>query len=417
MKDLPDLYNRRLKACNKLESAETSLIGTALKLHNAKLKAEAKNGGVEMKGSDELQDREKALSLAERLVPANERPSHRLPVGFIPFGLPLIGKKVDSIEWARKEIEETTIALEKGRTVLRQEEESSTNIRGKVGGFAGLVTGLDVPIPLRGGLLHRRSDVEDLDLDNERARPSTSTEQVRRRGAGGKVSVDSSHVPEAEATGSGEADASNIRLASQDDETYPPLNSAFVLFHQQIAAHMAAQSLTHHEPYRMAAKYTEVAPADVIWGNLGLNPYETKVRLAISYAVTIGLIIVWAIPGVYHSSSLPFMKKGLCHFFCWQKEDDSDMYRFAVACSCVRWCRLEYCESLPNVPLARLALYPTRNSGWYHTGYSSSGPARVAHDAPPRLPPLPRPIRGHPEAHRYRIEFDDALLLLPGHCK
>lgn len=302
MKDLPDLYNRRLKACNKLESAETSLIGTALKLHNANLKAEAKNGGVEMKGSDELQDREKALSLAERLVPANERPSHRLPVGFIPFGLPLIGKKVDSIEWARKEIEETTIALEKGRTVLRQEEESSTTIRGKVGGFAGLVTGLDVPIPLRGGLLHRRSDVDDLDLDNERARPSTSTEQVRRRGAGAKVSVESSHAPEAEATGSGEADASNIRLASQDDETYPPLNSAFVLFHQQIAAHMAAQSLTHHEPYRMAAKYTEVAPADVIWGNLGLNPYETKVRLVISYAVTVGLIIVWAIPGMYHSS-------------------------------------------------------------------------------------------------------------------
>ena len=82
-----------------------------------------------------------------------------------------------------------------------------------------------------------------------------------------------------------------------DDETYPPLNSAFVLFNQQIGAHMAAQALIHHEPYRMAAKYTEVAVDDVIWGNLNMNPYEGRVRTAISWAVTIGLIIVWAIPG------------------------------------------------------------------------------------------------------------------------
>ena len=68
-------------------------------------------------------------------------------------------------------------------------------------------------------------------------------------------------------------------------------------FREQIAAHMAAQVLTHHLPYRMAGKNVGVAPEDVIWGNLNMNPYEARVRTAIGWAITIGLIIVWAIPG------------------------------------------------------------------------------------------------------------------------
>ena len=72
--------------------------------------------------------------------------------------------------------------------------------------------------------------------------------------------------------------------------------NAFILFHQQIAAHLAAQSLTHNDPYRMAAKYTEVAPADVLWSNLGMNPYEMQIRRMISYGITVALIALWAIP-------------------------------------------------------------------------------------------------------------------------
>jgi len=82
------------------------------------------------------------------------------------------------------------------------------------------------------------------------------------------------------------------------DQTYPPANGAFILFNKQIAAHMAAQTLTHHEPYRMSGslKYIEVAPEDVIWNNLVMNPYERRVRLVLSWAATVGLIILWAIP-------------------------------------------------------------------------------------------------------------------------
>jgi hypothetical protein len=63
---------------------------------------------------------------------------------------------------------------------------------------------------------------------------------------------------------------------SSKEEVYPRMNSAFLQFNHQLGAHLAAQSLAHHEPYRMMSKYTDVAPEDIIWSNLNLNPYEAK---------------------------------------------------------------------------------------------------------------------------------------------
>ena len=150
LKDMPELHERRLKACNKLEGAENDLVKTAVKAH---LKAGGQPPSSDGKGVD-----------TEGLVPRDQRPSHRLPpFKFLPFGLPFMGEKVDTIDWCKEEIRETTRLLEEKRTTLRKD--------------------IDTP------------------------------------GVG-------------------------------EDETYPPLNSAFVLFNQQIAAHLAAQSLTHNEPYR-----------------------------------------------------------------------------------------------------------------------------------------------------------------------
>ncbi|ETW77979.1 hypothetical protein HETIRDRAFT_324961, partial [Heterobasidion irregulare TC 32-1] len=202
LKDMPDLHTRRLAACDKLEAAETSLLGTAMKQYKKNKEAAAKKGGDSNSSTGLTQptsDPEAVKSLAEELVPANERPTHRLPpFSWLPFSLPLIGKKVDSIEWAREEIKTTSEALAE-----------------------------------------------------------------RRR-----------------------------------DQTYPPVNGAFILFNRQIAAHLAAAGLTHHGPYRMASagKYVEVGPEDVIWENLGMNPYERRIRMAIGWAITLGLIILWAFP-------------------------------------------------------------------------------------------------------------------------
>lgn len=171
LKDMPEVYERRLKACNKLEAAEVTLLKTALTL---KKKAEKGKGPKSEKSHSGAESG--TAHAADDFVPRDQRPTHRLPVlGFLPFG-----RKVDSIDWATKEILDTTALLEQERGVLDAEEGSK-------------------------------------------------------------------------------------------DEKYPPLNSVFVLFNQQIAAHLAAQALTHGEPYRMTGKYTEVAPADVVFDNLGME--------------------------------------------------------------------------------------------------------------------------------------------------
>ncbi|GAA5875622.1 hypothetical protein JCM1840_003281 [Sporobolomyces johnsonii] len=188
LKDLPDLYDRRQKACNKLESGETKLLKLASKaiLKNEKKKREA----------PEL-DAESNRGEISRYVPTKKRPTHRL--GF--FGL--WGKKVDTIDWAREEIATTTKELDEKRTAL--------------------------------------------DGDN----------------------------PNSE---------------------YPPESAAFIQFHTQIAAHMFAQCLAHHAPLRMSTKYLEVGQEDVIWGNLNINPYQARGRYVLSWAATIGLIILWSFP-------------------------------------------------------------------------------------------------------------------------
>ncbi|WVQ98507.1 hypothetical protein IAU59_005633 [Kwoniella sp. CBS 9459] len=88
----------------------------------------------------------------------------------------------------------------------------------------------------------------------------------------------------------------DIDSVGTSSDYYPPLNSAFIHFNQQIAAHMAAQCLVHNQPYTMATRYTEQSPRNVIWRNLSMNPYELKGRQALSYAATVGLILAWATP-------------------------------------------------------------------------------------------------------------------------
>ncbi|CEH13742.1 Uncharacterized conserved protein [Ceraceosorus bombacis] len=81
-----------------------------------------------------------------------------------------------------------------------------------------------------------------------------------------------------------------------DFERFPPQNSAFILFNRQIAAAMALKAHAHHQPYRMASHYGSAHPGDIVWPNLNMNPYEQKIRTAIFWAATLGLVIFWIIP-------------------------------------------------------------------------------------------------------------------------
>lgn len=230
---MPKVHERRLKACNKLESAETALLRKAVKLHNKQAKVDEKVSEKKGTNATSMNDG-RPLTVASTIdterqntdsyVPKSKRPSHRLPPFSLPFGLPFMGKKVDTIEWARSEIADTNASLEESRRLLGEDIAHSS-------GVAPSETGSpDTMKPLKG------------------------------------------------------------------QQTYPPLNAAFILFNQQLAAHLAAQALAHHAPYRMTARYMNVAPEDVVWGNLGMNPYQARVRKAISWAATLALIIFWSVP-------------------------------------------------------------------------------------------------------------------------
>lgn len=185
LKEMPDLYDRRLTACRKLEAAQVDLIKAARQI---KADREAKIAKFEDQGkpvpedlkrepiaNPDLQQRSvneqdeegrpfsaPTLSLADRLVPRSKRPFFRVKPKWAPFGLGFlgIGTKKDTIDWARKEIAECNAGLAKGRHQL------------------------------------------DVDTTNDGA----------------------------------------------DQDYYPPLSSAFVHFEKQMAAHMAMQCLAHNRP-------------------------------------------------------------------------------------------------------------------------------------------------------------------------
>lgn len=95
-KALSDLVDQRTKTAMKLEAAETKLIRLA---NDARLKTAKKGGSFEEQSVDNTEAGEEDLSgsVASKYVPAKKRPTHRLKF--------LIGKKVDTINWSRQEIE------------------------------------------------------------------------------------------------------------------------------------------------------------------------------------------------------------------------------------------------------------------------------------------------------------------------
>lgn len=89
-----ELVEKRDEIANKLESAEVKLIKTA---NGERLKA-IKNGASQEE-QPVMEDNGESGSLASRWLPQKKRPTHKLG----KFGL--YGKKVDTINWARSELE------------------------------------------------------------------------------------------------------------------------------------------------------------------------------------------------------------------------------------------------------------------------------------------------------------------------
>jgi len=74
-------------------------------------------------------------------------------------------------------------------------------------------------------------------------------------------------------------------------------NTAFVRFGSQTEAHAFARLISSTDKkHRSIDSSVEVVPEDVQWSNTSMSATQRKIRTAVSWALTIGLIIVWAIP-------------------------------------------------------------------------------------------------------------------------
>jgi hypothetical protein len=190
LKHLPDVYQERIEACDKLESAETKLLALATK-------AAASNAAA---SADAATAEAGHVSRLDTLVPPSKRPTHRL--GF----LGLVGEKVDSVQWSRSEIVRCSEVLARARKVL---ESDDGQVEKEVNAETGSV---------------------DVALGVEDDFQGTGNEE--------KATVD------------GNSKVAGTKPSAAELEDYPTLNSAFITFNKQIAAHLGKQVLAHHEPYR-----------------------------------------------------------------------------------------------------------------------------------------------------------------------
>lgn len=87
-----------------------------------------------------------------------------------------------------------------------------------------------------------------------------------------------------------------IEQDQSEPEKFPLMNSAFIQFNSQVAAHMACQSVSHHMPSHMAPRIVEIAPGDVIWDNMSMKWWERYLRMIFVFGVVCGLVIAWAVP-------------------------------------------------------------------------------------------------------------------------
>lgn len=87
-----------------------------------------------------------------------------------------------------------------------------------------------------------------------------------------------------------------IEVDQQHPEKFPLMNSAFIQFNHQVAAHMACQAVSHHVPKQMAPRTVEISPDDVIWDNMSIKWWERYLRTFGIYAIVIGMVIGWAFP-------------------------------------------------------------------------------------------------------------------------
>lgn len=87
-----------------------------------------------------------------------------------------------------------------------------------------------------------------------------------------------------------------IEVDQQHPERFPLMNSAFIQFNHQVAAHMACQAVAHHTPKQMAPRVVEISPDDVIWDNMSIRWWERYLRTFGIIVLVCAMVVGWAFP-------------------------------------------------------------------------------------------------------------------------
>ncbi|KAF9571768.1 hypothetical protein EC968_000214 [Mortierella alpina] len=89
---------------------------------------------------------------------------------------------------------------------------------------------------------------------------------------------------------------------AQQSALLEPLNSAFIQFHNQFAAHSAVQTVVHPVPFRMTPMFAEISPLDVVWENMNLGTLAKKGRHTIVVIAATALVLLLTAPTITISS-------------------------------------------------------------------------------------------------------------------
>ncbi|QRV93773.1 tranport-associated late exocytosis protein [Ceratobasidium sp. AG-Ba] len=251
--ELPDLFNDRLKACQKLEKAEVKYIRTIVKKWRAHLKEEKKKRkAIEKAGGD------------PESKPKPTRSSDEYPLTDIP---PVRASLLNQPLPPTPRHSGTTPTDKNGQLVPNGLVASS-GVENEAGPSSDCQQAMDmVPRPTHrlGWIPFFGEKVDTIDwCKNEIARLNVEVNEKRKGLAECK-----------------------------------PHGSAFIQCNLQMGAHVLAQCVSYHEPLKMSHKWIEVAPDDIIWDNIDDGAYEVRARYVLSWLLTFAVIAFWFIPTAF----------------------------------------------------------------------------------------------------------------------
>jgi hypothetical protein len=93
-----------------------------------------------------------------------------------------------------------------------------------------------------------------------------------------------------------------IEIDQKQSDRFPLMNSAFIQFNHQVAAHMACQAVTHHVPKHMAPRTVEISPSDVVWDNMSIKWWEAWLRTGLVAGLVAGMVLLWSFPVAWTAS-------------------------------------------------------------------------------------------------------------------